>query len=111
MNGWEIPGLKSAIALDGTLNDPRDTDRSWSVELAFPWIVLKEHTARPAPPRDGDEWRVNFSRVEWDLEPAGLGYAKVPGRAEHNWVWSPQGVVDMHRPEMWGHVKFISPES
>ena len=27
-------------------------------------------------------------------------------RDEHNWVWSPQGVIDMHRPERWGYVQF-----
>jgi hypothetical protein len=32
-NSWEMPGYKSAVAIDGTLNDPRDTDRGWSVEL------------------------------------------------------------------------------
>jgi hypothetical protein len=26
---------------------------------------------------------------------------------EDNWVWSPQGVVDMHVPEHWGHVQFV----
>ena len=25
---------------------------------------------------------------------------------EDNWVWSPQGVIDMHRPERWGYVQF-----
>ena len=25
---------------------------------------------------------------------------------EDNWVWSPQGVVNMHYPEMWGYVQF-----
>ena len=106
VDGWEIPGLKAAVHLDGTINDPRDTDRSWSVELAFPWSVLKEYTQRPAPPRDGDQWRVNFSRVQWDIEPAGAGYRKLPKRPEHNWVWSPQFAIDMHRPEMWGYVQF-----
>jgi hypothetical protein len=106
VDDWEIPGSRSAVHLDGTINDPRDTDRSWSVELAFPWSVLKEHTGRPAPPRDGDQWRVNFSRVQWDIEPAGSGYRKLPGRPEHNWVWSPQFAIDMHRPELWGYVQF-----
>jgi hypothetical protein len=27
---------------------------------------------------------------------------------EDNWVWSPQGIVDMHRPERWGYVQFSS---
>ena len=36
-NGWEIAGLKKAVHIDGTLNNPGDTDRGWSVELAIPW--------------------------------------------------------------------------
>lgn len=105
-NSWEIPGLKSAVWVDGTLNDARDTDRGWSVELAFPWKVLGEFAHRPAPPHDGDEWRVNFSRVEWPIETTGGAYRKPAGAHEDNWVWSPQGVVDMHRPETWGIVRF-----
>ena len=105
-NSWEIPGLKSAVRIDGTLNNSADVDRSWSVELAFPWAVLKAHTSRAAPPRNGDQWRVNFSRVEWKLEPVGGSYKKVDGVNENNWVWSPQGAVDMHRPEMWGYLQF-----
>ena len=65
VHDWEIAGLQSAVHLDGTLNDPSDTDRGWTVELAFPWPALAELARRPAPPRDGDQWRVNFSRVEW----------------------------------------------
>jgi hypothetical protein len=106
VNGWEIPGLKTAVHIDGTLNDPRDTDRGWSVELAFPWAVLGELARRPAPPCDGDQWRVNFSRVEWQHQIVDGKYRKVPGTREDNWVWSPQGVVDMHRPETWGYVQF-----
>jgi hypothetical protein len=105
-NSWEIPGLKSAVRVDGTLNDSRDVDRGWSVELAFPWNVLGEFAHRPAPPHDGDQWRVNFSRVEWPIEIAGGAYRKPAGAREDNWVWSPQGVIDMHRPEMWGYVRF-----
>jgi hypothetical protein len=108
VNSWEIPGMKHAVHVEGTLNDPRDRDRGWSVELAFPWKVLKELAHRPAPPCDGDQWRVNFSRVEWEHEVAGGKYRKVKGKREDNWVWSPQGVVDMHRPETWGYVQFSS---
>jgi hypothetical protein len=106
VNGWEIAGLKTAVRLDGTLNDPRDTDRGWTVEIAWPWTGLKELTSATVPPRDGDQWRINFSRVEWDMEIAGRKYQKVKGRPEHNWVWSPQGVIDMHRPERWGYLQF-----
>jgi hypothetical protein len=106
MNEWEISGLRTAVHVDGTLNDPRDTDRGWTVEIAIPWKALGPLTKVPAPPRDGDQWRVNFSRVEWRHRVVGGRYQKVKGRAEDNWVWSPQGVVDMHRPEQWGYVQF-----
>src|SRR6267154_6658070 len=43
LNSWEIPGLKTAVHVDGTLNDPKDTDNGWSVELAIPWSVLAEY--------------------------------------------------------------------
>jgi hypothetical protein len=109
LNGWEIPGLKTAVHIDGTLNDPRDTDRGWSVELAFPWEALREAAGpRKAPPREGDQWRVNFSRVEWRHEIVGGKYRKIDGLKEDNWVWSPQGAIDMHRPEMWGYVQFTA---
>ena len=42
VHNWEIPGLKSAVHLDGTLNEANDVDRGWSVELAFPWAALRE---------------------------------------------------------------------
>ena len=106
INAWEIAGLKTAVHLDGTLNNPRDKDHGWTVEIAWPWKGLKELTSMPMPPRDGDQWRINFSRVEWDLEIIDGKYQKIKGRPEHNWVWSPQGVIDMHRPERWGYLQF-----
>ncbi len=106
INEWEIPGLKTGVSIDGTINAFNDTDRSWSVEFAIPWKVLAEYAHRPAPPADGEQWRVNFSRVEWHHEIHLGKYRKVPTRPEDNWVWSPQGVIDMHRPERWGYVQF-----
>ena len=110
VDAWEITGLKTAVHVDGTVNDPRDTDRGWTVEIAWPWQSLKEMGKAtkkfPVPPLDGDQWRINFSRVEWDVDIVGNEYRKVPDRPEHNWVWSPQGVIDMHRPERWGIVQF-----
>lgn len=110
VNGWEIAGLQTAVALDGTLNNWRDTDRGWSLEIALPWPALGELARRKAPPAAGDQWRINFSRVEWQLQwpPASGtdGYRVVPGTKEDNWVWSPQHVIDMHRPEQWGYIQF-----
>ncbi len=105
-NSWEIPGLQSAVHVDGTLNDPRDTDRGWTVELAFPWAAFALR-APVKPPKPGDEWRVNFSRVQWRVDVVDGKYVKTPGLKEDNWVWSPQGLIDMHVPEKWGYVRFV----
>jgi hypothetical protein len=111
INGTNIPGLRSAVHINGTLNDPSDTDRSWCVELAIPWKGLARYAdGRAVPPKDGEQWRANFSRVEWLVDILDGAYRKIPKetRAEDNWVWSPTGVIDMHRPERWGHVQFSS---
>jgi hypothetical protein len=49
--------------------------------------------------------------VEWDTEVKDGKYVKkkdANGRnlPEHNWVWSPQGVVNMHFPERWAYLFF-----
>lgn len=106
VNAWEITGLKTAVRIDGTLNDPRDTDTGWTVEVRWPWAGIKELGGAAVPPRPGDRWRINFSRVEWDVVVENGKYKKVPNRPEHNWVWSPQGVIDMHRPGRWGYLQF-----
>lgn len=103
---WNIAGLETAVKLDGTLNDPSDTDRGWTVELAIPFAALNAHTESPAAPAAGDRWLLNFSRVQWDLLVEDGAYVKERGRPEHNWVWSPQGVVDMHLPLRWGWLEF-----
>jgi hypothetical protein len=105
-NSWEMPGYKSAVAIDGTLNDPRDRDKGWTVELALPWSAFVERSGKGRP-NAGDAWRMNFSRVEWRVRVVDGKYEKVPGLKEDNWVWSPQGVVNMHVPEKWGVVRFL----
>lgn len=108
LNEWDIAGLKSGVQVDGTSNDSRDVDRHWTVEIAMPWKALGEFSTVPSPPRDGDRWRVDFSRVQWKTEIVDGRYQKVSNRPEENWVWSPTGIVDMHRPEKWGLVQFSS---
>ncbi len=105
-NEWEIPGFASRVTLHGTLNDAKDRDRGWTLETSLPWSAFEEYGGVGVPPSPGDIWRINFSRVEWELQIVEAAYRKVPGTPEHNWVWSPMGVVDMHRPERWGTVCF-----
>jgi len=106
IHAWNVEGLKVAIHVSGTLNNPGDTDKGWSVEMAIPWKSLADLAGSACPPRDRDVWRFGFSRVEWPTRVVDGRYETPPGSREDNWVWSPQGVVDMHRPERWGYVVF-----
>jgi len=112
LNGWDIHGLRVGVRVDGTLNRPGDVDRGWTVEFALPWAALRDAANTPSPPRPGDQWRMNFSRVEWRTRVEGSRYVKLTDPAtgkplpEDNWLWTPQGVVNAHYPEMWGFVQF-----
>ena len=105
-DAFELANLKSAVHVQGTLNNAADTDNGWTVEIAIPWISLTDLARHAGPPVEGEQWRVNFSRVQWQHQQADGKYQRVPGTREDNWVWSPQGIIDMHRPERWGYVQF-----
>ena len=112
IDAWDIRGVRAGIDVQGTLNDPRDPDEGWTVEVAMPWSILEEAAPGGDPPQPGDQWRVNFSRVQWRTVVDDGAYRKErdpdTGEAldEDNWVWSPQGAVNMHMPERWGLVQF-----
>ncbi len=106
LHAWDIAGLQHAVEIQGTLNDPSDVDTRWTVELAIPWKILEEAAGTRCPPEPGDRWRVNFSRVQWPHRIVEGKYLKPSGAKENNWVWSPQGLINMHYPEMWGIVVF-----
>ena len=96
-----LPGLKTAVHVDGTINNDNDRDRGWTVELAFPWRSLKwlATDGRSLPPKDGDVWRMDFSRFNTYKEAP-------PARDSGGWFWTPHGVWDSHIPECFVYVTF-----
>jgi hypothetical protein len=112
LQAWDIRGLQSAVLVNGTVNDPGDKDRSWFVEIALPWAALQEAAHPAAPPRPGDQWRINFSRVEYRTAVVDGAVVKAADPAsgrpypEEIWTWTPIGVVSADYPEMWGYVQF-----
>lgn len=112
LTDWDMKGVKSGVKVYGSINDANDNDEKWTVEVAIPWSVFREMSHVDLPPKENDQWRVNFSRVQWETEIDNGKYIKERNidnnklLPEHNWVWSPQGIIAMHYPEMWGYVQF-----
>ena len=100
--GYDFPGLRWAVHVDGTLNDSSDRDRGWTVELALPWQGMKWLAAadgRALPPAEGDAWRMDFSRFNQYRE-------AVPAGDSSGWFWSPHGERDSHIPECFPIIRF-----
>jgi hypothetical protein len=117
VTGWNIAGLSVATHIDGTINNPADIDKGWTAEIRIPLAALKECAGPSGLPKAGDKWRIDFSRVEWRTIIDNGTYKKELNPAtgkpfpEDNWVWSPQGRINMHMPEMWGFLQFSSLEA
>jgi hypothetical protein len=112
VNSFDIKGLKSAVKIDGELNNPAAKNRRWMVEVVMPFESLIECAANNRPPETGEYYRINFSRVQWQVEVTDGSYQKKRNPAtdqpypEDNWVWAPEGVINIHYPELWGFVFF-----
>ena len=109
-NQWNIETLLSAVSYQGSLNNPSDTDQGWQLEIALPWESLRRGNLQGSVPIN-QFWRINFSRVNWEHALNNDRYDRkkdVNGNylPEYNWVWSPQGAINMHMPELWGYVFF-----
>ena len=99
---WDLPGLRAAAHVDGTINDNSDRDRGWTAEIALPWAsmgLLARGDGRALPPRDGDTWRMDFSRFNKYREAA-------PAGDSGGWAWSAHGVWDSHVPELFPYIHF-----
>lgn len=107
---WDTKKLKSAVHIEGTLNNPADTDNYWAVEMAIPFQSLQNFGSGSSP-KLHSYWRINFSRVQWQHDIQEGKYARkiINGKhvEENNWVWSPIGLVNMHYPEKWGFIHFV----
>jgi len=94
--GWTCPGFKSAVQVNGTLNNSNDVDRGWTMEAAIPWKALKEVTIGNCPPQGGDVWKAHLGRVD-RTEFAGT---------RSYYTWPVLGIVNCYYPSRWGYVIF-----
>jgi hypothetical protein len=103
--GWECKGIRYAISFEGTINNPSDVDTAWNIEMIIPLSSIRDLQRGKKTITAGTQWRINFSRVQWNVKAENNTYYKLH-EPEHNWVWSPQWAINMHRPEYWGYLQF-----
>ena len=104
---WDFQAVRSAVHIDGTLNDATDVDRGWTVEVAVPWkelAMLDLTKPRDLPPKPGDLWRIDFSRFNQKKDPANP-------EDSGGWALSPHGVWDSHIPEVFPYVQLQKSDS
>jgi hypothetical protein len=90
--GWDS-GMKTAVKVRGTIDNPSDRDERWTAELQIPFARLAE--VPNVPPKKGDRWRFNLYRLEH------LGRSSVEGQS-----FSPTFVGDFHALPRFGWLIF-----
>ena len=90
---FTLEGLRTAVAVRGTLNQAGDADGGYDVEIAIPWKSIPGWTK--SGPGAGDDLRVNFFRIE----------AK-DGKVTGAQAFSPAG-GDFHDLEKAGTMKLL----
>ena len=84
---------RHAVHVDGTLNDGRDVDRGWTVELAIPFSAL---TGMDRPhPKKGDRWKFNLYRLR-----------QGPGQPGEGQAYSPPLRGDFHALDRFATLRF-----
>lgn len=90
---WDMKGLKTAVRINGTINNRQDKDSSWIVEMVLPFKSIP-HIKRH--PQVGDIWRVNFCRVT----------SSVFLDKQEICSWVPLSKPDFNLPLEYGILKF-----
>jgi hypothetical protein len=110
MLSYNTAGFRSGVKVMGTINSPAGKGNCWTVEMAIPFRAIYIGNQWRSP-QEGALLRINFSRVQWEINVITDAYSRKKDKngkplPENNWVWSPQGVVNMHYPERWGYLQF-----
>lgn len=92
---YKVRDTPYAVHVDGTLNEPGDTDRGWTCEMAISWRDIERGTNVDRPvPRAGDVWHIGLFRINVDAD-----------RAEYA-AWNPTSSW-YHVPRLFGRVVFV----
>ena len=94
---YAMPGIRHAVYVDGTINNPNDIDNGWTVEVALPWEMLKKFSVKKRVPLPGEAWGLHLGRVYRGQIDADREY----------WGWPYMEVLDSHRTEKYGKLRFV----
>lgn len=98
---FDFPGLKTAVKVEGKINDPSTIDKGWTVEIALPWAGFsKLLPSRNFPPRPGENLRAAFFRFE------ALHYHGKNSGESVGWALNEHGIYDSHIPENFSYLEF-----
>lgn len=68
MKNYNLPGVKLATSIRGTLNNSKDQDRGWSLEVAIPWSSFADLADNPVPqgrrPLDREHELLGWDRTQ-----------------------------------------------
>lgn len=88
---FDLPGIRTAVSVDGTANLHDDMDVSWTVEIAVPFASMVQDYS-PAVLKDA-KWRINFYRIDRDADgPVHYAWSPTKGR--------------FHKPSVFGTLRF-----
>ncbi len=93
---WNCPGILSNVGVQGTLNNPHDTDKGWTLEVAIPWESMKQFTLGHCPPEAGDVWRAHLGRLYREKKAGDKSY----------YTWPVIGIEDCHKLDRYGYLIF-----
>ncbi|MBN2411927.1 carbohydrate-binding family 9-like protein [candidate division KSB1 bacterium] len=89
--GFDLPGIETAVSVNGTVNKLNDQDSGWSAEIRIPFADLvkdfKFDDLKKA------EWKINFYRLDRDHD------------GPSSYAWSPT-FGRFHKPSVFGSLVF-----
>ena len=89
---FNLSGIRTAVTVDGTVNERQDEDKQWIVEISIPFSELVENFD-PAM-ISNFVWKINFYRLDADND------------GPHAYAWSPTLIKRFHHPTRFGRLYF-----
>ena len=95
---FNIEGLETAVHVEGTLDNPKDQDTAWSVEIKIP---LAQVPGLTLPIKPGAQWAVNLYRFD---RPDAANPKK-----SFAYAWSRLARADFHDVKGYGRWRMLGP--